>query len=309
MKIAVCSDLHLEFGDLDLHNDGDADVLVLGGDIFVAEDLKSSGAVIPANERVLARAQRYNDFIVRCSQRFPQVILIMGNHEHYHGDFAETAKIIQGSFGDLHNVHFLDKAWRIINGMLFFGGTLWTDMNQEDPETLRQIAYMMNDYRGVENSAKTVQYRVPSLDDDNADGWTFKERPANFTPEDSVADHKQFLQLLDQALAAHPNLPAVVCGHHAPSKASTHPRYKKEVLMNGAYSTNLDDFILDRRQIKLWTHGHTHECFDYRIGTTRIVCNPRGYDGYEDRADDFKLQYVEIEPPIKLGYEDDGYHD
>lgn len=294
MKIAVCSDIHLEFGDLDLHNNENADVLILGGDIFVADDLRSSGAVIPANERVLERAQRYNDFIVRCSQRFKQVILIMGNHEHYHGDFAASYGIIKGSFGDLHNVHVLDKEWRIINGVLFFGGTLWTDMNNEDPRTLREMAHCMNDYRGVLNSNRMVQYRVPSLDEDNPDGFSFKERPAKFQPEDSVAEHREFLRKLDEALAAYPNLPVVVCGHHAPSKASTHPRYKTEVIMNGAYSTNLDDFILDRRQIRLWTHGHTHECFDYRIGTTRIVCNPRGYDGYEQRADDFTLKYVEL---------------
>jgi hypothetical protein len=196
--------------------------------------------------------------------------------------------------GEFSNVHFLDKEWRIINGVLFFGGTLWTDMNGEDPETLRQIAYMMNDYRGVKNSNNTVSYRVPSLDENNPDGFIFKERPANFTPEDSVADHKDFLTKLDEVLALHSDLPVVVCGHHSPSKASTHPRYKDEVLMNGAYSTNLDNWILDRRQIKLWTHGHTHEDFDYMIGTTRIVCNPRGYDGYEARADDFELKYVEI---------------
>jgi hypothetical protein len=64
--------------------------------------------------------------------------------------------------------------------------------------------------------------------------------------------------------------------------------------MNGAYSTDLDNWILDRRQIKLWTHGHTHESFDYMIGTTRVVCNPRGYIDFETRADDFVLKYWEI---------------
>ena len=29
MKIAITSDVHLEFGDLDLHNDENADVLIL----------------------------------------------------------------------------------------------------------------------------------------------------------------------------------------------------------------------------------------------------------------------------------------
>jgi predicted phosphodiesterase len=41
MKIAVCSDLHLEFGDIDFANDQNADVLILGGDNFVAEDIKN----------------------------------------------------------------------------------------------------------------------------------------------------------------------------------------------------------------------------------------------------------------------------
>ena len=99
---------------------------------------------------------------------------------------------------------------------------------------------------------------------------------------------------LDAVLEQHSDLPVIVVGHHAPSRASTHPRYKNEIVMNGAYSTNLDNYILDRRQIRLWTHGHTHEDFDYMIGTARIVCNPRGYDGYEDRADHFQLKYVEI---------------
>jgi Icc-related predicted phosphoesterase len=298
MKIAVCSDLHLEFGDLDLTNNENADVLILGGDIFVADDVKNFGYVdeqiMAATPSMLARGERYYNFVKRCSERFPQVVLIMGNHEHYHGDYAETASIIRTVVGEFSNVHFLDKEWRIINGVLFYGGTLWTDMNNEDPETLRQIAYMMNDYRGVKNSTKTVQHRVPTFDENNTEGWAFKERPAQFRPEDSVEDHRAFLKGLDEVLALHPDLPTVVVGHHAPSKASTHPRYKTEVITNGAYSTNLDNFILDRRQIKLWTHGHTHEDFDYMIGTTRIVCNPRGYDGYEERADHFELKYVEV---------------
>ena len=279
MKIAVCSDLHLEFGDLDLHNEENADVLILGGDIFVVDDLRGfstddSNNIIAKSLSVTARAERYNNFIVRCSERFPHVILIMGNHEHYHGDYAITAKTLRSTFGDLKNVHFLDKEWRIINGVLFYGGTLWTNMNNEDPNTMHRIRFMMNDFNCIKN--------------------TSEEGKKVFMPEDAVEDHYAFRRGLDAVLEKHPDVPVVVVGHHAPSKASTHPRYKHELVMNGAYSTNLDDFILDRRQIKLWTHGHTHEDFDYMIGTTRVVCNPRGYINYEERADDFKLKYVEV---------------
>jgi hypothetical protein len=73
-----------------------------------------------------------------------------------------------------------------------------------------------------------------------------------------------------------------------------HPKYAHDKIMNGAFASDLDDFIAYRPQIRLWTHGHTHEPFDYEIGATRIVCNPRGYVGHEHRADSFKLQYLEV---------------
>ena len=39
MKIAICSDLHLEFGPISLENTENAEVLILSGDILVAADL------------------------------------------------------------------------------------------------------------------------------------------------------------------------------------------------------------------------------------------------------------------------------
>jgi Icc-related predicted phosphoesterase len=301
MKVAVCSDLHLEFGDLDLQNTENADVLILGGDIFVANDLKSflydeSSQLIAATSSQKARSDRYYNFIMRCTERFPHVVFIMGNHEHYHGDFADTANIIRGSFEHKSNFHFLDNEWKIINGVLFYGGTLWTDMNNEDRATMAMIRTMMNDFNCVKNSNKMSSYRYTLPDPDNAGQHVvkFNERPATFMPDDAVEEHYKFRRGLDEVLELHPNLPTVVVGHHAPSKLSTHPRYQNEKIMNGAYSSDLNNYILDRRQIKLWTHGHTHEEFDYMLGTTRIVCNPRGYDGYEDRADSFTLKYVDI---------------
>jgi len=47
MKIAVASDLHLEFTGIDLRNTENADVLVLSGDICVADDLYRVAAPDP----------------------------------------------------------------------------------------------------------------------------------------------------------------------------------------------------------------------------------------------------------------------
>jgi Icc-related predicted phosphoesterase len=121
-----------------------------------------------------------------------------------------------------------------------------------------------------------------------------KEEVSTFSPQDAFDDHKKMLDYLKVMLEDKHSTKFVVVGHHAPSKLSTHPRYKNEEIMNGGYSSDLSAFILDNPQIKLWTHGHTHEDFDYMIGSTRIVCNPRGYDKYEDRADNFTLKYVDV---------------
>jgi len=32
MRVSICSDIHLEFGDINLQNTDNADVLILGGD-------------------------------------------------------------------------------------------------------------------------------------------------------------------------------------------------------------------------------------------------------------------------------------
>ena len=127
-------------------------------------------------------------------------------------------------------------------------------------------------------------------------GEKVKEEPSKFAPEDTVDYHRKmldYIRIVTDMLGDNPQK-YVVVGHHAPTKASTHPRYKEDVLMNGAYSSELAEYILDHPQIKLWTHGHTHEDFDYMIGETRVFCNPRGYIGYESKASDWTLKSVEI---------------
>ena len=92
MKFALGSDLHLEFGDINLQNTDNADVLILGGDICVAADI---GKPDSNNFMEGAKSNRITDFFKRCSFQFPHVIYIMGNHEHYHGDFATSGNILK----------------------------------------------------------------------------------------------------------------------------------------------------------------------------------------------------------------------
>jgi predicted phosphodiesterase len=288
MKIAVCSDLHLEFGTITLENPGDVDVLILSGDICVARDMMNYDAHGIVD---FGKSARYHTFFQECSARFPHVLYVVGNHEHYHGDFKNTIPDLKKYLGYLTNLHILDKEIFELNDTVFVGGTLWTDMNKEDPLTLHMISKMMNDFRCVDNSNREVNYKT--FDEDNKP--TFRTRVARFSPEDAVEDHKK---MLDYIRVVYETVPPwkqiVVVGHHTPSQNSCHPRYKDDREMNGGYHSDLSEFMLDRPAIKLWTHGHTHEVFDYMVGECRVVCNPRGYIGYEQLADNFTLKVVEL---------------
>ena len=47
--------------------------------------------------------------------------------------------------------------------------------------------------------------------------------------------------------------------------------------------------MIRRFQPALWVHGHVHDAFDYTIGRTRVLANPRGY---RDEARDFTPDLV-----------------
>ena len=283
MKVALCSDLHLEFKDIELFNTEGAEVLILSGDIMVADSLHNHEppTVTSPHEpyQTLGHdalmAQRYRAFMERCSKEFPHVVYIAGNHEFYHGKWAGSLVDLRTECARYPNVYFLERDIKVINDVTFVGATLWTDCNKGDPLTLHALTDMMNDFRIIRNDEK---------------GYT-KLRPAH-----TAQRHHQTVSYFKSVLADRKEEKVVVVGHHAPSKMSTHERYQHAVhaLMNGGYSSDLSEFILDHPQIALWTHGHTHDPFDYMIGETRIVCNPRGYGGHDPQADVFKLQFLDI---------------
>jgi hypothetical protein len=204
----------------------------------------------------------------------------MGNHEYYHSDFATALDDMRRKLAHLSNLYILEREVKVIDDVTFVGGTLWTDMNNQDPLTLYHMRTMMNDFRVIHNTT--------------APEGEFKTRVGKFTPEDAVAEHVKMKQYIQTVVQGNHDTRYVVCGHHSPSKLSTHAKYANDTIMNGGYSSNLDEFIEDHPQIKLWTHGHTHHPFDYRIGETRVVCNPRGYIGHEPEADSWQLKTVEI---------------
>lgn len=272
MKIQVVSDLHLEFNtDLTVDNAG-ADVLILSGDICVAEHLHRNppyGIDVHSNVTDLndvlinngwyARdARRYREFFNKVSNEFDVVFYVMGNHEHYSGRWDRTASVLREALEPFSNVYLLDNEWINFNGVRFAGTTLWTDLNKRDPITMHAVKDMMSDYRAI-----TIK--------NTANGAFHKLRPI-----DTVEAHERAMEFLKLAYETWQGK-MVVVGHHCPTMYSCHPMYRDQFIMNGAFYSDLLQFIEERDRIKLWTHGHTHRAFDYIAGETRVVCNPYGY--------------------------------
>ena len=84
----------------------------------------------------------------------------------------------------------------------------------------------------------------------------------------------------------------VVVTHHLPTPSSIHPRYAGNAL-NEFFMTDLHDLIV-KREPALWIHGHTHDSFDYKIGPTRVVCNPYGYEGSDTNPSFDPMKVVEL---------------
>lgn len=250
MKFQLQSDIHLEFDGLFRPFNQGADVLILAGDICVADYFTRS-----EDSPYHMEALTYKAFFKHVSEQFPHVIYLQGNHESYNGRLDKTKAILTEALAEFPNIHVMDRDVLELGGVRFVVATLWTDMNNNCPITDRIIAEGMNDYR------------IIKYDDGRHIGRLY--------PEQTKLIHRDTVKWIQEVVQGHDNV--VVCTHMAPTKMSIHPRYVNDHYMNGAYSSNLDNLILDNPQIRVWIHGHIHSSCAYYAGDTFVSCNPKGY--------------------------------
>ena len=239
MRLHILSDLHLSVAPLAIP-DVDADVTILAGDI--------------------SRPVQAIDWAWQLSR---PVIYVAGNHEFYDatlaGTLAELRRLTAGT-----QVHLLERGAVVIDGVRFIGTTLWTDFALYDAEGKHDMV--------IEESKKFVRDFTRIRVGDPAAPWS--DLPF-FSPDDSAALCRENVAWLSRALATPHEGPTVIVTHHAPTPQSIHPRFAGSPV-NPAFISDLTSFV-DQSDAALWVHGHTHDSFDYRVGRTRVLCNPRGY--------------------------------
>ena len=190
------------------------------------------------------------------------VLYVPGNHDFWCGaDSADRYTLAdQLSRGrDLaarRGVHLLVDDALALGGIRFLGSTLWTDLRLDTwslKDAARSAGRSMNDYRRIRRKPAGKHKYVQ--------------------PSDTLALHRASRAWLDGQLTLPHAGPTVVVTHHAPHPTSLPtPGFD----LGHCYASDLSSLI-DARQPDLWVHGHVHNLVDYRIGATRVVCNPRGH--------------------------------
>lgn len=250
MKIQIFSDLHLDVFPVNkIAIAEDVDVVIVAGDTC---------------EGVL----RAFEHLRRIVPMQIAIVMVLGNHEYYRR-FIPDELALARSQASSFNIHVLENDTMTLDsggvravgncGVRLIGATLWTDYRvfgeANQPAVMNACATGMNDHRLI--------------------GWQ-KQPWLRFRPREAALLHHQSKAYLESVLATPFEGPAtVVISHTAVHWNSIHPRYRSDPVTGSFLSDQ--STLIERYQPTLWVHGHVHNSSDYRVGKTRILCNPHGY--------------------------------
>lgn len=271
MKIAYGSDIHLDVDALHIQISEmpDAEILILAGDVIEINTLKKAVREKHPTKKQSLLLKFFNEI----SEKYKTVLWIMGNHEYWRGSFNHThtnASDCMCKLG-IANIYVLDNSPKEIDGILFFGTTLWTSCQNQNPLTMFQVARMMNDYSKISVKLSAKKNR-------------------KFTTEDSVHANGIAIKNIQYLQKIHAQKKVLITHHSMSFKSISNNRCGD--VLNYAYANDLDGMIMDYDMLAI--HGHIHEDQDYMVGKCRVLAAPRGYYGYESSASDYKFKTIEI---------------
>jgi predicted phosphodiesterase len=251
MKIRVLSDLHLEMGRKPTVPTVDSDLVVLAGDVH--EGAKGVHWI---------------------RETFPNtpVVYVAGNHEYWGRPVPATLLGLQdaadrpsGGRASRGGVYFLERDVLGVRGVTVAGATLWTDFDLFGPG--RRTAVMEACRQDVGDFQRIPSVHGGAIDPTAVRSW-----------------HRATRRWIREADASTDgDGPLVVVTHHAPTRRSVDLRYADR-LTSAAFVAAAEDLV-EEVNADLWIHGHVHASFDYVVGGTRVVANPRGHPGENDAYD------------------------
>lgn len=225
MKIHLISDTHIEGGSFNIPI-VEGNICILAGDICT-----------------IKKDKQFFNILTDLNHQFQHVILVLGNHEFYHSNYKKALTKIK-QIADETKTHLLDIHFGTenleIEGLKFWGSTLWTDFNKDNFFIKMKIKKGLNDSRLINglNVNKMYDIHVETIKKIN---WN--------------AD--------------------IIISHHMPI-IRPHSTYGIGDLTYGFCCSDLE-YQIEDSNVKYWFYGHTHDNTQNMIGETQVVCNQMGY--------------------------------
>ena len=289
--IRVISDIHADY------NKGKGYAFAFGSDYVInCGDTGGNAAVaVSWNNGHIRRGCLVAGNHLGYSSAYPELDGIQNMEEwknvtHYKNTKSQQMDYITKKISS--RIRFLSNTTTELQGILIIGSTLFSDFElygkEHREECMAYAKQCMNDFRHV-----TVYGPEGTYKKDENDKWKVvkksmkkegKVRP--FTPIDHAYYFFYSLNKIKMLVEENPHKKIIIVTHFAPSPYCIDKKYKGD-LLNAAFASNLNDFIISHPNIRLWCYGHCHNPADFILGSTRVVCQPFGYDN-ENNA---KLPY------------------
>jgi predicted phosphodiesterase len=206
------------------------------------QSLPEAGVCVLAGD--VSNAKGLRATLQRFIEKYAHVVYVHGNHEFYGSDRDSVCAHTKALAKAHRGFHWLDNDSVQINGVKFIGTPLWFRWDALNPLFYEN----MSDFSQIEGFSH----------------WVYEEnaKALGFLQEEVERD-------------------SVVITHYLPAPRSVAPQYRGSQL-NRFFLCDVEKPLIQARKPKLWIHGHTHTSMDYRIGPTRVLCNPFGYARYEE---------------------------
>lgn len=198
------------------------------------------------------------------------VVYVAGNHEYYGSSLGllSDLKVKAARLG----ISFLEQQELLLSGVRILGATLWSGFDLGEGEQ-KQHASMLAAQKHINDF-----YEIRE----------FAEGPL-VGPQSVLKLHQQSVAWLDEALSQPFDGKTIVVTHFPPVPACL----RSDDLGSdvACYYANDLSWLLEKHQIDLWCHGHSHINTDIEISGCRIVSNQLGWPG---RKEFEKLFVVEV---------------
>lgn len=271
-KFYYMSDLHLEInGNMPLSSiTADPEgIALVAGDTFLAAYLDDRN-----REDFSANVDDFHALLDILAE-FQHTYFVLGNHEHYKGNFEYTAKLFKRELASHkagQRFTLLDNTLVNVNDKVaLVGGTLWTDIGKNNPISHNALTGGMNDFRIILHNGDL------------------------FSTKDAAREHFVTKEFINAAAKEIGKKTLIVMTHHCPSYESNGEDHVSSKIIDG-YCSDLSDLILDNPNITHWVHGHTHVNKDYAIGQCRVLANQMGY-AYGYYADGCSKEFLTTSQP------------